>query len=134
MQPLPKSRAVWKRTLDIVLSATFLIILLPLFLVIALLVKLTSRGPCLYKAQRIGLGGVPFYNLKFRSMHTDADRRIAEVWGSNDKEGPFFKVKSDPRITPIGRFIRRYSLDEMPQLWNVLRGEVSLVGPRALHD
>ncbi|KAA0237322.1 MAG: sugar transferase, partial [Armatimonadetes bacterium] len=96
----------------------------------ALWVKLTSKGPVIYKSTRVGLGGRHFQFLKFRSMYVDADRRQAELLAQNEKDGPIFKMKNDPRITPIGRALRRYSLDELPQLWNVFVGEMSLVGPR----
>lgn len=97
---------------------------------IAALVKLTSKGPILYKAPRVGKGGRYFMFLKFRSMYTEMNR--SHVTHANEKNGHIFKIKHDPRITPLGRFLRRYSLDELPQLINVLRGEMSLVGPRPL--
>ena len=133
VEPLARSRAPWKRILDVSVSFTLLLLLFPVFVILAVCIVATSKGPCLYRGKRVGLGGEIFHLLKFRSMYTDADDRLAEVWAMNESTGPVFKVKHDPRITPIGRFIRRYSLDEIPQFYNVLRGEVSLVGPRALH-
>jgi exopolysaccharide biosynthesis polyprenyl glycosylphosphotransferase len=125
-----KGQEFVKRAFDIVASALALIFLGPTMLVIAALVKFTSEGPILYKAPRVGRGGRHFMFLKFRSMYTNMDR--THVAHANEKQGHIFKMKQDPRVTPIGRFIRRYSLDELPQLINVLRGEMSLVGPRPL--
>lgn len=119
-----------KRGLDILGSAILLVLFAPLLLVIALLVKLTSPGPVFYVSTRIGRGGRPFGFIKFRSMYVDADKRLADLKEANEKDGPIFKMKNDPRITPIGRFLRKYSLDELPQLFNVLKGDMSLVGPR----
>jgi lipopolysaccharide/colanic/teichoic acid biosynthesis glycosyltransferase len=110
-----------------------LVAFLPLMLVIALVVRFTSRGPVIYKSRRVGLGGREFNMYKFRSMYPDADARLKELWAQNDHSGPCFKMKRDPRITPVGHFLRKYSLDELPQFVNVLMGECSLVGPRALH-
>jgi exopolysaccharide biosynthesis polyprenyl glycosylphosphotransferase len=120
----------WKRVLDVVGSIVLLALLSPLLLVIALIVKFSSPGPIIYKQKRVGKGGVEFPFYKFRSMYKDADKRLAELMGANEKEGPIFKIKDDPRITPIGKFLRKYSLDELPQLFNVLKGDMSLVGPR----
>ncbi|HEY0605822.1 MAG TPA: sugar transferase, partial [Herpetosiphonaceae bacterium] len=92
--------------------------------------KLTSRGPVLYRQTRIGRHGMPFEFLKFRTMVINADELKAQLMDQNEGDGPLFKMKNDPRVTPIGRFLRKYSLDEIPNLWNVLRGEMSLVGPR----
>jgi exopolysaccharide biosynthesis polyprenyl glycosylphosphotransferase len=132
LRPLAFSRGqeIVKRGFDIAASALALIFLGPTMLVIAALVKFTSAGPILYKAPRVGRGGRHFMFLKFRSMYTAMDR--SHVAHANEKQGHIFKIKQDPRVTPIGRFIRRYSLDELPQLINVLRGEMSLVGPRPL--
>jgi lipopolysaccharide/colanic/teichoic acid biosynthesis glycosyltransferase len=121
---------VAKRVLDVaftLLGGSFII--LPL-LVLALIINTTSKGGVFFKQKRIGLNGKPFYMLKFRSMYADAEARLQEVLGQNETNGGMFKMKNDPRVTPIGRFIRKYSLDEFPQLINVLRGEMSLVGPR----
>jgi exopolysaccharide biosynthesis polyprenyl glycosylphosphotransferase len=125
-----KGQEMVKRAFDILASAVTLILLGPIVLVIGALVKFTSEGPILYKAPRVGRGGRYFMFLKFRSMYTAMDR--AHVAHANEKHGHIFKIKRDPRVTPVGRFIRRYSLDELPQLINVLRGEMSLVGPRPL--
>jgi exopolysaccharide biosynthesis polyprenyl glycosylphosphotransferase len=132
LRPLAFTRGqeIIKRGFDIITSAIALFILAPLMLIVAALVAFTSEGPVLYKAPRVGRGGRHFMFLKFRSMYTAMDR--AHVAHANEKQGHIFKIKRDPRVTPIGRFIRRYSLDELPQLINVLRGEMSLVGPRPL--
>ena len=132
LRPLAFTRGqeIVKRGFDIVASTLALILLAPTLMVIALVVKFTSEGPILYKAPRVGRGGRHFMFLKFRSMYTTMDR--SHVAHANEKQGHIFKMKQDPRVTPIGRFIRRYSLDELPQLINVLRGEMSLVGPRPL--
>jgi exopolysaccharide biosynthesis polyprenyl glycosylphosphotransferase len=123
---------VVKRTFDLLVSAFVLVVGLPLWLGIAAAVKLTSRGPVLYRDRRIGLGEREFGMLKFRTMYADAAGRQAELEASNEADGPLFKIREDPRVTPVGAFLRRLSLDEIPQLWNVLRGEMSLVGPRPL--
>ena len=125
-----KGQEFVKRAFDIIASAIALMFLAPAMLVIAVLVKATSEGPILYKAPRVGRGGRHFMFLKFRSMYTAMDR--THVAHANEKHGHIFKIKQDPRVTSVGRFIRRYSLDELPQLINVLRGEMSLVGPRPL--
>ncbi len=120
----------WKRSLDVLVSLPLLILLSPLFLAIAIVVKLTSRGPIFFAQQRCGLGGRTFLLYKFRSMVSDAEAKRAELEDRNEVSGPVFKIKRDPRITTIGHWLRRSSLDELPQLWNVLRGDMSLVGPR----
>jgi exopolysaccharide biosynthesis polyprenyl glycosylphosphotransferase len=120
-----------KRALDVVLSALILVLLAPLMGVIALLVKWSSPGPVFYRSLRVGEGGRTFPMLKFRTMYQGADRREAELISeTEDGKLLFNKRPDDPRVTPIGRFLRRYSLDELPQLYNVLKGEMSLVGPR----
>lgn len=119
-----------KRALDVVLSLLVLLLSLPIFLITALAIATTSRGPVFYVQERVGRGGLPFRMLKFRSMYADAERRRAEVAALNEASGPVFKARKDPRITPVGRVIRKLSIDELPQLINVLRGEMSLVGPR----
>ena len=119
-----------KRLLDIFGSMFLIVVLSPLMLVIAALVKWTSRGPVFYSSKRIGLCGRVFDFYKFRSMYSDADARLPDVLESNEKDGPIFKMQNDPRITRVGRFLRRTSLDELPQLLNVFRGDMSLVGPR----
>jgi exopolysaccharide biosynthesis polyprenyl glycosylphosphotransferase len=121
-----------KRAFDLTLATFALILLAPVLAVIALAVKLTSRGPVLYRSLRPGIAGTPFHCLKFRTMHEGAEE-IQEILESlNEKNGALFKIRDDPRITGLGRFLRKFSLDELPQLINVLRGEMSLVGPRPL--
>ena len=119
-----------KRLLDIFGSLFLIVANAPLMLAIVALIKLTSRGPVLYTSKRVGLCGRTFTFYKFRSMYLDADKRMADVIGSNEKDGPIFKMHDDPRITRIGRILRHLSMDELPQLFNVLRGDMSLVGPR----
>jgi lipopolysaccharide/colanic/teichoic acid biosynthesis glycosyltransferase len=126
----PVPYRVWKRGFDLGVSVVLLALLLPLFLVLALLVKLTSRGPIFYASTRVGREGKPFKFLKFRTMYCDADRRLQELMAKNEKDGPIFKMKNDPRTTPLGRFLRKYSLDELPQLLHVVMGKMSMVGPR----
>jgi exopolysaccharide biosynthesis polyprenyl glycosylphosphotransferase len=128
--PFSRKQRVIKRAVDILGSAALLIILAPLMLTIAGLVALTSRGPVLYAARRVGRGGRYFKFLKFRSMYVNTGR--ADVAARNEKSGHLFKLRDDPRVTPLGRFLRRYSLDELPQFLNVLMGDMSLVGPRPL--
>jgi exopolysaccharide biosynthesis polyprenyl glycosylphosphotransferase len=124
--------AMLKQAIDIV-GALFLITLFsPLMLVAALLIKLTSRGPILFRQQRSGLNGEPFMMYKFRSMVTNAEQLKHELAALNEMTGPVFKISQDPRITKVGKFLRRFSIDEMPQLFNVICGEMSLVGPRPL--
>jgi lipopolysaccharide/colanic/teichoic acid biosynthesis glycosyltransferase len=128
---LTKSSRFLKRLLDVCGSLTALLVLAPLLAGIALAVKLSSRGPVLFRQRRVGLGGRTFDLLKFRTMYDGADERKSELRDLNEADG-LFKIAEDPRITPLGRLLRRCSLDEAPQLWNVLRGEMSLVGPRPL--
>jgi exopolysaccharide biosynthesis polyprenyl glycosylphosphotransferase len=123
-----------KRTFDVVGATLLLIFLSPVLLVSALLVRMSSRGPVLYHSIRPGLGGVPFACFKFRTMYHGADLRQAELEALNEAGGAIFKIRRDPRVTPVGRFLRRFSIDELPQLMNVLRGEMSLVGPRPLPE
>ncbi len=125
-------QALAKQALDLTASFILLALLLPVFLVVTILIRVTSPGPALFRQQRSGLNGRPFTMLKFRSMVSDAEQRKQELAALNEMEGPVFKISADPRITPVGRFLRRYSIDELPQLVNVLRGEMSLVGPRPL--
>ena len=120
----------FRRAIDILVSGAALLALSPLLLLTALAVKLTSKGGIIYTQQRAGQGGKPFTFYKFRSMHIDADKRLAELQAENEHEGPIFKMKNDPRLTPIGRFLRRMSIDELPQLWNVFKGDMTLIGPR----
>lgn len=119
-----------KRALDFTAALFGLLALLPLFAVVALGVKATSRGPVFFIQERVGLRGRRFRMVKFRTMVADAERRLEEVQHLNEADGPAFKIKRDPRITPLGRLLRKTSVDELPQLWNVIRGEMSLVGPR----
>jgi len=121
-----------KRTFDLFFATLGLIVLSPLLTVIALATKAGSRGPVLYRSIRPGMGGVVFACLKFRTMVDDADERQADLEESNEATGALFKMREDPRLTGVGRMLRRFSLDELPQLLNVLRGEMSLVGPRPL--
>jgi exopolysaccharide biosynthesis polyprenyl glycosylphosphotransferase len=125
----PAERAA-KRLLDVVASATLLVVLSPLLAAIALAVRLDDGGPVLYRWRVVGRDGRPFTGYKFRSMVTDADELKAALEAANEMSGPVFKMRGDPRITRVGRILRRYSLDELPQLWSVLVGEMSLVGPR----
>jgi len=119
--------------MDLVGSLGGLILLAPVLAVVALLVRLESRGPILFRQRRMGLAGNEFFCLKFRTMVADAEQRLRELEARNEVAGGvLFKIKDDPRVTPLGRFLRRTSLDELPQLWNVLMGEMSLVGPRPL--
>lgn len=121
-----------KRMVDVVGALVLLVVLAIPMLIVALLIRLTSPGPVLFKQQRAGLNGRPFTMYKFRSMVTNAEQLRHELEQLNEMSGPVFKLTDDPRVTPIGRFLRRYSIDELPQLINVLRGEMSLVGPRPL--
>jgi exopolysaccharide biosynthesis polyprenyl glycosylphosphotransferase len=119
-----------KRVLDIVLSGAAIVLLSPVFVLLALLIKATSRGPVFFHQVRVGLYAKPFDMLKFRSMVTNAEELKETLNGRNERPGPVFKIRDDPRVTPLGRIMRAYSLDELPQLFNVLRGEMSIVGPR----
>ncbi len=128
MQPIP----TWKRCMDVCISAIALVALLPFFALVAIAIKLTSVGPVIFKQQRSGLGGKTFGMYKFRSMSKDAEAKRDELQHLNVQDGPAFKVENDPRVTSLGRWLRKTSIDELPQLWNVLKGEMSLVGPRPL--
>jgi len=121
-----------KRLFDIVVSTVLLIVLSPLLAGCWAAVRMTSRGPALYRSWRPGVGGQPFACLKFRTMYRDAEFEQAELETRNEQSGALFKIRDDPRITPVGRFLRRWSLDELPQMFNVIRGQMSLVGPRPL--
>ncbi len=123
-----------KRTFDIVGATLLLVLLSPLLLAIALAVRLSSRGPVVFRSMRRGIGQRPFACLKFRTMHTDAEEFQAELEELNEASGALFKIREDPRLTRVGQLLRRFSLDELPQLVNVLRGEMSLVGPRPLPE
>jgi exopolysaccharide biosynthesis polyprenyl glycosylphosphotransferase len=132
----PPALAGWewaiKRTFDLVVSTLAIAAGAPIWIAIAATIKLTSRGPIFYRNQRIGLGERPFGMMKFRTMYADAADRQAALETANEASGPLFKIKDDPRVTAVGRFLRRFSLDELPQVLNVLWGEMSLVGPRPL--
>ncbi|MBE6059373.1 MAG: sugar transferase [Clostridium sulfidigenes] len=119
-----------KRLLDIICSAIGLIILSPLLLIVAILIKLESRGPVIFSQDRVGLDGEIFKMYKFRSMVVNAEELKEKLEKENEMSGPMFKIKNDPRVTKVGRFIRKTSIDELPQLINVLKGDMSLVGPR----
>ncbi len=121
---------VIKAVTERVLALVILVLALPVLAVLAVLVKLTSHGPVLFRQIRVGREGTTFEMLKFRSMVDGADRQRAELAELNEGDGPLFKIRRDPRVTPVGRWLRRYSLDELPQLWNVVRGDMAMVGPR----
>jgi exopolysaccharide biosynthesis polyprenyl glycosylphosphotransferase len=129
VEPRPKQMAL-KRLFDIAASGGALCVLSPLLLAAAAVIRLTSKGPILFRQARVGLHGRTFQMLKFRSMVVNAEGLKAALSSSNEQSGPVFKMRDDPRVTPIGRFIRKHSIDELPQLFNVLRGEMSVVGPR----
>lgn len=121
-----------KRLIDIVLSLVAIILMLPVMLLVSLLIKLTSKGPVIFKQERAGRDNKPFTMYKFRTMRKGAEDDRKLLAHLNTQSGPVFKIPEDPRLTKIGRFLRRSSLDELPQLFNVLRGDMSLVGPRPL--
>jgi exopolysaccharide biosynthesis polyprenyl glycosylphosphotransferase len=119
-----------KRAFDLVMALAMVLAGMPLWLLIAAAIRIDSPGPVLFKQERVGRGGRRFLMYKFRSMFSDAEERLAEVLDANEADGPLFKMKEDPRVTRVGKWLRRYSIDEFPQLLNVLKGEMSLVGPR----
>jgi exopolysaccharide biosynthesis polyprenyl glycosylphosphotransferase len=121
-----------KRAFDLAVSGAIVVLALPVWALIALAVKLASPGPIFYRDRRVGLGEREFGMFKFRSMYLDAGERQAALEAVNEASGPLFKIKDDPRVTKVGRILRRYSIDELPQVLNVIRGEMSLVGPRPL--
>lgn len=125
-QELPR----WKRVMDVIVSATLLVLLSPLMLLVALAIKLTSPGPVIFAQMRAGQGGHPFRFYKFRSMHPDADDQKEQLRPENEAGATIFKIRNDRRVTPLGRFLRKSSIDELPQLWNVLKGDMTMVGPR----
>jgi lipopolysaccharide/colanic/teichoic acid biosynthesis glycosyltransferase len=128
---LDSSALFVKRIFDVVVSALLLLLLAPIFGLVALAIKLTTPGlPVLYPWRVVGQNGVEFTGYKFTTMQPDADARKAELMDRNEMQGPVFKIKDDPRVTRLGRFLRKYSLNELPQLWSVLKGDMSLVGPR----
>lgn len=122
----------WKRAMDIAGAITGLLVGAPLMLVLALMIKFTSPGPVIFRQKRGGLAGRPFTLYKFRTMVRDAEERKVHLRHLNERTGAAFKIRNDPRITRVGRFLRRLSLDELPQFYNVLKGDMSLVGPRPL--
>ena len=119
-----------KKILDIIISISLIIILLPLFIIIAVILHFTTSGTIFYPWNVIGKDGIPFTGYKFRTMLIDAEEIKEVLHDSNEMIGPVFKIKNDPRITKVGKYLRKYSLDELPQLWSVLKGDMSLVGPR----
>jgi exopolysaccharide biosynthesis polyprenyl glycosylphosphotransferase len=127
---LTRTQTIAKRSFDVVLSAVALVLLAPLLVLIALLIRLETPGPVLFRQERVGLHRRRFKVLKFRTMVVGAELMLADLAAHNEADGPLFKLRNDPRVTRVGRYLRRYSLDELPQLWNVLMGEMSLVGPR----
>lgn len=129
-EPVPAVRLLFKRIADLFLSGMGLMFAAPLLAGMALAIKIDSPGPVLYRAPRVGLKGRRFLCYKFRTMVADADQLKDKLREHNERAGPFFKLAADPRVTRVGKMLRRYSLDELPQLWNVLKGEMSLVGPR----
>ncbi len=132
VEPTNRSRVhlLLKRTFDVVVAGSALLLTLPVVLIAAVAIKLDSRGPVLFRQVRVGKDGEPFEMIKLRSMVQDAEARRMELDDLNERNGPLFKMKADPRITRTGRFLRKSSIDELPQFWNVLRGEMSVVGPR----
>ena len=127
-----EGKLIVKRIMDLLLIIPVMVFLIPFFMLVGLAIKLESRGPVFFKQGRVGLNKRIFNMIKFRSMYQDAERRMAEIEHLNEADGPIFKIKDDPRITRIGRIIRRTSIDELPQLLNVLLGHMSLIGPRAM--
>ena len=121
-----------KRAFDLIISIGLLLLLSPILLISVVMIRLTSPGPILFRDQRVGLGEQPFAMLKLRSMVTNAAQAQAELEEQNEADGALFKIRNDPRVTPVGRVLRRFSIDELPQLLNVIKGEMSLVGPRPL--
>ncbi|GAB0104511.1 sugar transferase [Nocardia sp. JMUB6875] len=125
-----RAKSFGKAAFDFLFAAAALLAALPVMVIAAVAIKLTSPGPVFYLSERIGLDGEPFRMIKFRSMRTGADRDLGDLLAANDGAGPLFKMREDPRVTSVGRILRKYSLDELPQFINVLRGEMSVVGPR----
>ncbi len=124
------NQAKFKRVIDITASLMGLLLLSPIMLLVALLIKMTSRGPVLFSQVRIGQGGKKFRLYKFRTMVVNSESLKGQLKKLNEKSGPVFKIKKDPRITKIGGILRKYSIDELPQLWNIVKGDMSVVGPR----
>ncbi|OBB04111.1 polyprenyl glycosylphosphotransferase [Mycobacteriaceae bacterium 1482268.1] len=124
------AKRIQKRAFDFCFALTALTVSLPVLLIAAAAIKMTSKGPVFYKAERVGIDGRPFMMFKFRTMVEDADKELANLLAANECDGVLFKIRNDPRITPVGKFLRRFSIDELPQFLNVLRQEMSVVGPR----
>jgi exopolysaccharide biosynthesis polyprenyl glycosylphosphotransferase len=129
---LDTTQRALKRALDVVVSVVGLALLSPLFLAVAVAIRIDSSGPVLFRQKRVGVDEKVFVCYMFRSMQEEAERRQRELEALNEAKGPVFKMRDDPRVTRVGRFLRRWSIDELPQLVNVLKGEMSLVGPRPL--
>jgi exopolysaccharide biosynthesis polyprenyl glycosylphosphotransferase len=129
---IPKNTfsVIWKSFSEFWVSFMIIFILSPIMLLIAVLIKLSSKGPIIFKQERVGLRGRKFYIYKFRTMVQNAEKLKANLEDLNESDGPTFKIKNDPRITPVGKFLRKTGLDELPQLFNVIKGEMSLIGPR----
>lgn len=127
-RPLP----LWKRAVDLILGSVMLLAATPILMLAAIAIKLSSPGPILFTQRRAGLGGRPFTIFKLRTMVTDAESQKAALRAISEQDGPAFKLRHDPRVTAVGRFLRKSCIDELPQLWNVIRGEMSIVGPRPL--
>jgi exopolysaccharide biosynthesis polyprenyl glycosylphosphotransferase len=127
---LEAGQRVAKRLFDVIAAGLLLVVASPVMILVAILIRLDSAGPILFRQERVGIEGTHFFMLKFRSMAVNAEARLAELTQNNEGSGPLFKIKNDPRVTRIGRYLRRYSVDELPQLLNVLSGSMSLVGPR----
>ena len=121
---------VIKRLIDVFCSFLGVLVLSPLFIIVAIIIKITSKGPVFFSQKRVGKNGKEFNMYKFRSMVVNAEELKEKLVAQNEMSGPMFKMKDDPRVTKVGKFIRKTSIDELPQLWNVLKGDMSLVGPR----
>ncbi|MGE3960045.1 MAG: sugar transferase [Dehalococcoidia bacterium] len=128
LEGLPMPR--WKRAMDVVLAGGALVALAPMFALVAVLVRLDSSGPAIFRQRRVGRAGREFTCFKFRSMYVDAEERLALLQHLNEARGHVFKIRDDPRRTRVGKVLRKTSVDELPQFWNVLRGDMTLVGPR----
>src|SRR5262245_27211478 len=128
VKPLP----LWKRAVDVLAASAGILLLSPLLLIAAAAIKVTSRGPVFFLQKRTGLGGEPFTIYKLRTMHIDADSMKQQLRSQSEQDGPAFKIEDDPRITTVGKYLRKTCIDELPQLWNVLAGNMTLVGPRPL--
>lgn len=131
-EALPETVAyrISRRLFDLVFGSLILLLVAPVVPLLVVMIRLDSHGPVLYRQARVGQGGKRFTFYKFRSMYTGSDRKLEELATLNEQTGPIFKMRDDPRVTPVGRFLRRSSLDEIPQILNVLRGDMSIVGPR----